>query len=220
VFGDVGDPREVRQPGSGRELFRQAAPRRLAPACNTCEAASAGHHSCLSWPGQPKRPRPRNHQPAAVIHPAGTSRASAANSTRQPGTAQTGNTAAIRGPGQPTPPHHKTVPPQDVSQPAQTTSQAYTVQRTLLVTAGRRPVKPAPDLAGMQMAFPANPATRAALGEDQLLDDLDARTLDAAQTAMLFALANETDASRNAVEALLAEAAAQAEAYLRRQANQ
>jgi hypothetical protein len=69
-------------------------------------------------------------------------------------------------------------------------------------------------------AADAEKAIRAALGEDQLIDDLDARALAAAQTAMLFALANETDASRNAVDTLLAEAAAQAEAYLRRRANQ
>jgi hypothetical protein len=57
-------------------------------------------------------------------------------------------------------PHHKTVPLQHASRPAQKTNRAYTVRRTLLLTAGRRhPVTPAPALlAGMLMAFPANPA--------------------------------------------------------------
>jgi hypothetical protein len=69
-------------------------------------------------------------------------------------------------------------------------------------------------------AVPAEDAEtviRAALGEDDLIGRLDGRASGAAQTAMLFALTR--DDSGDAVEALLATAAAQAEDYLQRRAN-
>jgi hypothetical protein len=66
-------------------------------------------------------------------------------------------------------------------------------------------------------AVPAEDAEtviRAALGEDDLIDQLDGHAFGAAQTAMLFALTRDGD-----VDALLGSAAAQAEDYLQRRAN-
>jgi hypothetical protein len=65
----------------------------------------------------------------------------------------------------------------------------------------------------------AETAIRAATGDDSLIDALDGRASGAAQTAMLFALTHESGASADAIEALLATAATQAEDYLRRRAN-
>jgi len=60
---------------------------------------------------------------------------------------------------------------------------------------------------------------RAALGEDHLIDTLDWRSVGAAQTAVLFALVHEDDDSPEQVDALLAGAAADAAAYLRRRTD-
>ncbi len=60
---------------------------------------------------------------------------------------------------------------------------------------------------------------RAALGEDHLIDTLDWRSIGAAQTAVLFALVHEDDGSPEEVDALLAGAAADTAAYLRRRAG-
>src|SRR5262249_10981573 len=60
---------------------------------------------------------------------------------------------------------------------------------------------------------------RAALGEDHLIDTLDWRSISAAQTAVLFALVHEDDDAPEEVDALLAGAAADATAYLRRRAG-
>ena len=60
---------------------------------------------------------------------------------------------------------------------------------------------------------------RAALGEDDLINMLNGYAFGAAQTAMLFALTNETVAAHDTIEPLLASAAGQAEAYLQRRAS-
>jgi hypothetical protein len=65
----------------------------------------------------------------------------------------------------------------------------------------------------------AETVIRAALGEDDLIDALGGYAFGAAQAAMLFALTNETDAARDTIEPLLASAAGEAEAYLRRRAS-
>jgi hypothetical protein len=65
----------------------------------------------------------------------------------------------------------------------------------------------------------AETAIRAATGEDSLIGELDGRASGAAQTAMLFALTHEGNASADAIEALLASSATQAEDYLQRRAN-
>jgi len=60
---------------------------------------------------------------------------------------------------------------------------------------------------------------RAALGENHLIDTLDWRSIGAAQTAVLFALVHEDNDGLEEVDALLAGAAADAAAYLRRRAG-
>ena len=65
----------------------------------------------------------------------------------------------------------------------------------------------------------AETVIRAALGEDDLIDTLNGYTFGAAQTAMLFAFTNETDAAHDTIEPLLASAAGQVEAYLQRRAS-
>lgn len=65
----------------------------------------------------------------------------------------------------------------------------------------------------------AETVIRVALGEEHLLGKLNGYASGAAQTAMLFALTHESDASRDGVEALLADAVEQAAAYLRRRAS-
>lgn len=57
---------------------------------------------------------------------------------------------------------------------------------------------------------------RAVLGEDHLIDAMDARTYGAAQTAMLLALIHETEPEPGHVEDLLATATETASSFLRR----
>lgn len=60
---------------------------------------------------------------------------------------------------------------------------------------------------------------RAALGEDHLLDEMDGHAYGAAQTSMLFALVHANGAAAGHIDRLLAGAAEQAAAYLRRRAG-
>lgn len=57
---------------------------------------------------------------------------------------------------------------------------------------------------------------RAALGEDQLLSEMDGRAIGGAQTAMLFALVQEDAPSPDAVDALLGKASEEAAGYFAR----
>jgi hypothetical protein len=66
----------------------------------------------------------------------------------------------------------------------------------------------------------AETAIKAATGYDDLIGALNGRASGAAQTAMLFALTHEGGASAAAIEALLTEAATQAEDYFRQRAGQ
>lgn len=72
-------------------------------------------------------------------------------------------------------------------------------------------------------AVPAEDAEaviRAALGEDDLIDQLNGHAFGAAQTAMLFALTRDGETTSDTVDALLACAAEQAEDYLGRRTSQ
>jgi hypothetical protein len=60
---------------------------------------------------------------------------------------------------------------------------------------------------------------RAALGEDDLIDSMDASTFGAAQTAMLIALVHEGGFSGEDIDALLATAARQARSFFERQSR-
>jgi hypothetical protein len=57
---------------------------------------------------------------------------------------------------------------------------------------------------------------RGALGEDRLLDNMDARTMGAAQTAMLFAIAHEGNYADKQIDDLLTVAKDRASSYFRR----
>jgi len=60
---------------------------------------------------------------------------------------------------------------------------------------------------------------RAALGEDDLIDSMDASTFGAAQIAMLIALVHEDGFSGEDIDALLATAARQARSFFERQSR-
>ncbi|HXL93518.1 MAG TPA: hypothetical protein VN969_31690 [Streptosporangiaceae bacterium] len=60
---------------------------------------------------------------------------------------------------------------------------------------------------------------RAALGEDDLIDSMDAYTFGAAQTAILIALAHDDDFFAEDVKALLAMAERQARSFFERQSR-
>lgn len=62
----------------------------------------------------------------------------------------------------------------------------------------------------------AEAVIRAVAGEDHLMKTMDGKTIGAAQTAMLFALAQEDYSSAAEVDALLSEASEQAADYFRR----
>ncbi len=60
---------------------------------------------------------------------------------------------------------------------------------------------------------------RAALGEDRLLKELTGQVKGAAQTALLFALTQESDMSPDGIDDLMANVGEQARAYFRRRAE-
>lgn len=60
---------------------------------------------------------------------------------------------------------------------------------------------------------------RAALGEDHLLQELTGQVKGAAQTALLFALIQESDVSHDGIDSLLTSAGEQAKAYFRRRSE-
>jgi hypothetical protein len=76
-----------------------------------------------------------------------------------------------------------------------------------------------PTAAGILSAEDAETVIRASTGDDDLIGTLDGRRSGAAQTAMLFALTRENEAPAAAIDALLAEAATQAEDYFQRRAG-
>jgi hypothetical protein len=65
----------------------------------------------------------------------------------------------------------------------------------------------------------AEQVIKAALGEDDLIDSMDAYTFGAAQTAMLIALAHDNNFSSEEIEALLAMAERQARSFFERQSR-
>jgi hypothetical protein len=64
----------------------------------------------------------------------------------------------------------------------------------------------------------AEKVLRGALGEEELLSDVDIRARAAAQNAMLFAITHENDDAPAQIDGLLTQAAEEAEAYFRRRA--
>jgi hypothetical protein len=68
-------------------------------------------------------------------------------------------------------------------------------------------------------AADAERVIRVALGEENLMSQVDKRTMGSAQTAMLFALVHERDSSVQDLDGLLASAAKQASDYLQRRAS-
>jgi hypothetical protein len=76
-----------------------------------------------------------------------------------------------------------------------------------------------PTVGGIVPAEDAETVILASTGDDDLIGVLDGRRSGAAQTAMLFALTRENEAPVAAIDALLAEAATQAESYLQRRAG-
>jgi len=66
----------------------------------------------------------------------------------------------------------------------------------------------------------AEKVIRAALGEEDLIDTMDGHAYGAAQTAMLFALTHEDNASRDSIDGLLADASEQAAGFFRRRGSQ
>lgn len=76
-----------------------------------------------------------------------------------------------------------------------------------------------PTASGIVSAEDAETVIRASTGDDDLVGALDGHRSGAAQTAMLFALTHENEAPTAAIDALLAEAATQAEDYFRRRAG-
>jgi hypothetical protein len=77
-----------------------------------------------------------------------------------------------------------------------------------------------PTSSEMVSADAAERVIKAALGEESLIEGLSGRVLGAAQNAMLFALVHEHDTPPEKMDALLAEAAKDAESYFRRRASQ
>jgi hypothetical protein len=65
----------------------------------------------------------------------------------------------------------------------------------------------------------AESVLKAALGEDGLIDSMDASTFGAAQTALLIALVHEDGFSGEDIDALLATAAGQARSFFERQSR-
>jgi len=76
-----------------------------------------------------------------------------------------------------------------------------------------------PTAGGIVSAEDADTVIRSSTGDDNLIGALDGRRSGTAQTAMLFALTRENEAPVAAIDALLAEAATQAEDYFQRRAG-